>query len=353
MSQKATPKPNAFSKSQGPRRKFTPILIEKFNIKNFGLTDLEINNERSESQMIAYPRHNSSTFVFQTPEFQMTQGGIPPLGKYAKTDAQRTTIKFPFDPTQKACDDMKEMFSQIDDYMVDQSKNIFKGSVAKFKFNYKSIVRDPVEEETMEEEPKDKKEKKPKFQFWKAKLDLAYPTGEIQTTIFKRDPENPTAKPEKVSVKTPTDLSEYLTWNSKVRMIVMMNKMWADKNEKEKGSGRKYGLAFKILSMEITPRESAGSYKDAVANYAFVDEDETPNDLDAGVEDDADQDQDQDEDVEEVEVEVEVDADDADDEDDQEDDEVVDVEPVKPTPKSNPKSGTKAPAQPKTQRTKK
>ena len=316
MSQKtATQKtaPGPVNKPQG-KRKFVPFLTENFNIKNFSLTDLEIHNERNKSHMISYPRNNESTFVFQTPEFSISQYGIPPLGEYAKTDAQRTTLKLPLDPEQLGCMQMESMFSQIDTYMRANQKKIFTGSVANMKFSYKSIVREP-KKDILIPDPKAKKgsqpesstPKKPKCKFWKAKLDLTYPEGKIQTILFVRDPANPEEKPKRVTVETASELEQYMPWGSKVRMIVMMNKIWAEKNPKDEEVPQKFGLSFKVLSIETTPREKSVSYRDDIANYAFIDnEEETdeaiPNKLDSGT---TENEEEEVEEVEEEEVEEE------------------------------------------------
>lgn len=268
----------AFNKQQGGARKWVPFLLKNFNINTFSLTDLEIDNERSKAQMICYPRINNATCVFQTEEINMTQYGIPPLGDFAKTDAQRTTLKFPFDPKQPTCEVMKNSFDRIDAYMEKNVDVIFLpiNQLQKnpLKFDYVPIVREPSDDadKLIIAKPgaQPAAEKKEKFKFWKAKLDLDFATGRVLTKVYVKDPTNPTAKPELVKVDSPTDLENYLNWNSKIKMIVMMNKMWADKMPKEKGKDRKYGLGFKILQMEITPREKNNSFKDEISNYAFI-----------------------------------------------------------------------------------
>ena len=92
----------------------------------FKVDELQLNNERSKSQMIAYLRYGNGSVVFQTPEFEISQYGIPPLGDYAKTDDQRQTLKLPLDPEQEACKLLESMFSQIDKHMTKEQKEIFK-----------------------------------------------------------------------------------------------------------------------------------------------------------------------------------------------------------------------------------
>ncbi|QKF94039.1 hypothetical protein QKU48_gp0581 [Fadolivirus algeromassiliense] len=302
MSQKAVTQKAAPTTGNKPqaKRKFTPFLTENFSIKNYSLTPLE-HNERSEAHLIAYPRNKESTFVFQTPEFTLSQYGIPPLGKYATTDAQRTTLKLPLDPDQPECVQLENMFKEIDNYMKTNQKKIFAGQDTGLSYVYKSIVREPKKQQQPVSDPKKKgaapepsKPQKPKCRFWKAKLDINFDTKDIQTVVFAKNPASPDEKPTRKVVTNASDLEQYMPWGSKVRMIVMMNKMWAEKTEKDEGVPLKFGLSFKVLSIETTPREKSGSYRDAIANYAFIDDDEgsenageveqSNNNLDEGVE---------------------------------------------------------------------
>ena len=260
--------------------KFNPFTVDKFNIEHFSLTELQ-SNERSKAQLIAYPRYKEGMSVFQTPEFVLSQYGIVPIGDYAKTDAERTTLKIPLDPEQKECMDLQNnVFEPIDTHMEEPetTKELFKApNLEKVRktFKYKSIVREPQESDAIED-PKEKsdKPKRPKCKFWKARLDTDFDTGRIITSVFVKDPSNPTAKPTLQKVDTVTDLEKYMPWGSTVRFIVMMNKLWAEKNPKGDVKTRQYGLSFKILSIETTPREGGGSLRDVVQQYAFRDNDD-------------------------------------------------------------------------------
>jgi len=291
MSQKSVSQKSSTTKSTQPTTRKAPktFLADDFNIKHFSLTEIDVTNERSKSQMIAYPRYDEATVRFQTPEFQVSQYGLAPIGEYAKSDDdfQRKQLKLVLDPTQEGCVALNDMFTSIDKYMLDSQKKIFTGKLSKLKFSYKSVVREPqVQDDLIDDEEDSKKtagkEKKEKYNFWKAKLDTDFDTGKILTTVFIRDPENPTAKPKRVPVDTPTQLEQFFRWGSKVRMIVMMNKMWADKQPKEAGSDRKFGLGFKVMSLEITPSERQGLFRTEVQNYAFIDKNEGSGEAEEG-----------------------------------------------------------------------
>jgi len=221
--------------------------------------------------------------VFQTPEFTISQYGIP--GEmFAKLPIQRKTLKLPLDD-QPECKLMETMFTQIDTWMKkEQAKTFSVGNLNKLKFSYKSIVREPrvdtviedPKKKNIKQEPINAKPRVPKCKFWKAKLDLEFPSEDIQTIVYLKDPTNPNDKPQRVyDVKSADDLEKYMPWGSKVRLIVMMNKMWAEKNPKDGDSDvRKFGLTFKVLSIETTPRQKNNqSIRDALAEYAFATDD--------------------------------------------------------------------------------
>jgi len=255
---------NEEKKQQFKKPPFIPVLVKDFNIRYFRLGDLDVNNERNKLNMIAFPRYNEKNLVFQTPEFTISQYGIP--GEmFAKLPIQRKTLKLPLDD-QPECKLMETMFTQIDTWMKkEQAKTFSVGNLNKLKFSYKSIVREPrvdtviedPKKKNIKQEPINAKPRVPKCKFWKAKLDLEFPSEDIQTIVYLKDPTNPNDKPQRVyDVKSADDLEKYMPWGSKVRLIVMMNKMWAEKNPKDGDSDvRKFGLTFKVLSIETTPRQ--------------------------------------------------------------------------------------------------
>lgn len=340
------------TQKKGPR--FNPFTVDKFNIEKFSLTELE-SNARSKAQLIAYPRYGEGMAVFQTPEFTISQYGIVPIGDYAKEDKDRTTLKLPLDPEQEACMQLQtNIFEPLDNHMEDPAtqKEIFKApNLEKVRktFKYKSIIREPQETESIDD-PKEQsdKPKRQKCKFWKAKLDTDFETGRLRTSVFVRDPENPDAKPELKKVETVTDLERYMPWGSKVRFIVMMNKLWAEKNPKGTEKNRQYGISFKVLSIETTPRETGGgSLRDLVQQYAFRDEDneETPN-VEEKVTNEDNEEDNQDEDGDGDDDDDGGDDDGGDDDGDDDGDDEPEPEPPKKQPAKPAPAAAKPPAKP-------
>jgi len=108
-------------------------------------------------------------------------------------------------------------------------------------------------------------------------LNINFETKKIETSLFIKDIENPSAPPKPVVIDDIDRLDQFLKKGSIVRLIVRLSKMWADKTNKE-DVGRKYCLAFKIMSIEITPSNDSGDqFKQNFNAYAFDPEDHDNN----------------------------------------------------------------------------
>jgi hypothetical protein len=89
-----------------------------FNVKNLKINAFEKNDKSKDgvnTQYASFCRYADSLMHLQTGWFTLTQYGITQIGKYAKTDDQRVNIKFPFDPNQESCNELRTVFESIDD----------------------------------------------------------------------------------------------------------------------------------------------------------------------------------------------------------------------------------------------
>jgi hypothetical protein len=121
---------------------------------------------------------------------------------------------------------------------------------------YSPIIKVPKETD-------DEDDNKVKFDKMKINLDINYNTGEINTKVYTK--ENNDAKAIARDVKTIEDLEKYFTYGSQIRLILMVNKLWAAKTDIG-GYGRLYGAGFKVLQMEIIPRENTSVKQEFKSN---------------------------------------------------------------------------------------
>ena len=266
------------------------ITCKKFNPTNISITELDENNERSKAQSIAYVHYQyretgkPEQFIFQTDDIKLTDYGIPDLGEFVKEDSERQYIKVPFDKTQKSCLELQSMLEKIDEYVLSNQENIF-GETSKL-YKYVPLVREPIELEGIElkqhiaklEKAGKKYVKRDKPLYCKVKFDTDYNTKELETRIFDATDKN--SPPEELEIQTITELTHHVRYQSTIRMIISVNKLWAQKTSK-KGEKREFGLSMKCVLLQLKERaQSSSSLKEQIRSGAidFVDDDDEEDD---------------------------------------------------------------------------
>ena len=282
------------SQSGDKKAKRPMIKCADFNKQLLTFSAIDLANERSQ-QGIAYPRYKypkvekESNLVYTTKEIRLSQYGLPSLktnmkgagkagkGKWAgyTDDKSRGFIKVPIDPDQENCLEVEQTLSGIDEIAADEkSRAIIFGKSAK-SYKYQPIIREPQEEEVVDEDA-DKTatvgEKKQKFKFFKVKLDRDYETDKIITKVFIKQKTDDGFELSQVAVENETELEQYLTWNSTIRMIILVNKLWADKAKKPGYDSKTYGITQKVIQLEIQPNDRTRSVREDLNDYAFDDD---------------------------------------------------------------------------------
>jgi hypothetical protein len=257
--------------------------------KKLSFTDLE-ENARSKGQKIAYVRYHDaikgdSTLIMQTPWITLDTYGIPRAGEYYKDEASRSFMKVPLD-TQDSCikvlhDKMKELDTILAES--ETKKDIFGSAKTAKQYQYQPIVRVPPVEELVDSDDESGDEKNTTYArppYMKAKFHLDYESGNMKTKLYKRLTDG-TIKREEVAVKTLADIEKLVTYRSRVRLILMPNKLWALKTY----NGKKYGVSWKIMQLEVEPVQRS-TLKNVFGEDAFLDSDdeaEVTNDEPAAV----------------------------------------------------------------------
>jgi hypothetical protein len=289
------------TQSTNPKKGSAPVHCGKFESSRYSYTDLEVENERNKAQMIAYPRYTHPNggdggFVFQTDWINFTQYGLPKKGTkpgdYYMEDKDRCFLKVPLDKSQESCVQLENMLMEIDKYNVKNVETIFKNfaaskgvtpSKAAKLFTYQPAVRTPQDDDELAEvdgkssnNAGTNKPKTERFKYCKMQFNSSYPDKTITTQVYLREGEGENVKITEVSPKTPTELEDLgLGWGASVRMIVMINKLWAAKSTNQQTKTRSYGISMKIMQLEIIPRVKQGSIRDQFTKYAFIDGEES------------------------------------------------------------------------------
>ena len=257
--------------------KVPPVKSNHFDPDLMSFTELK-KNDRVSAQKLAYPRYTDRKYgetnpVIQFPRIQLDQYGIPQLGEFYESDADRKFIKVPLGPEH---DELREMLERIDERVGGEMKESILGSKHE-KYMYQPIVRrrEAPDDDSDEEGEKDTRVWHP---YIKAMLDVDYTTGHLKTKVFVRNTDPAaTEKRTLLDITTITELTEYVNYMSTIRPIVMFNKLYAANSANQSGK-RMYGVTMKIVQLEVEPSSGAAGVRSQYQTDAFLSDDEESDD---------------------------------------------------------------------------
>jgi len=260
------------------------LQLKKFEAKKLTSTELDTKSEYSKYQYVAYPRYqvdnkNDNPVHLEFPAVKITQRGITPARFLEKEDnpencLKRYEVSLPLDEEQKGCQQLATTFKSIDKQL---SSSKFKKHLLSpieewdvDEYTYSPIIRTPGRSRKKKGMDGEKITPQVRHPFFRVKFQTETVDDELQlkTVVFLRDPRNPDAPPQRQNIKTISELEKICTYGSTVRMIVMANKFWAAKNENVTGNIL-YGMTFKCMQLEVTPRVSTVQATPSFREYSF------------------------------------------------------------------------------------
>lgn len=251
---------------------------KKLDVSRISFTDLEA-NARSKNQRISYLRYRNgdsdSQLLFQTPIIELSTYGIPqkPKEDNASETYKRDHIKVPLELDKAESKALYDKLVELDTRVGEELKaDLFKKNPKEADmYEYQPVARVP------DEEVDEKGELKFRPPYFKAKLDIDYETKEVKTKVYLRTEEDGKVKRTLVEdIKTVDDLASVVRYRSKVRLILMPNKLWAANNKIGNAKKKAFGLGFKVMQIEVEPAKTV-SMKDATKDDAFIDDDMEEN----------------------------------------------------------------------------
>jgi hypothetical protein len=258
-------------KSQVTKKKGAVLALPAFDISNLSFSELDMNNERSSAQGIAYVRYKDGNLLLKTDPIKLVQGGVKKIdGKWVMTDKDRQYIRIPFDKTQPSSVALFKVLTSIDNYVKKNTKKILGKYASLFEPVYQPLVRDPFEDETRVVKPGDKVYEK--FQYCQAKLEVNFDSGRVETVVFDDTTGDGPVKVELVE-GTVTEFAEEVAWQSTAKFVLSFAKLWMAKTGKGKSKERDFGIILKLKQCAVTEKAERGS-KDTFQKYAFGDADE-------------------------------------------------------------------------------
>jgi hypothetical protein len=257
------------------------VNYNSFNANNLTFTKLEENN-RSKGQLISYSRYDPTNsgkdgaLFLQSPWFKLFTYGVPRLGEYYKTDADRSHLRVPFDLTDP---DVLSFVNKIKDIDTKFSNSdMMQTMIGKkyTKYKYQTIYRegqDQVNDDSDDETEKVNKDAPPRPPYMKVKLDTSYPDNEVRTQVFlsELDKNNKRIRTKLDNIKTIDDFANTVRFLSNVRLIIRPVKYWAHQATKK---DPQCGIVWKLVKIEVEPPKSSNTmYKQIYESDNFIDSD--------------------------------------------------------------------------------
>ncbi len=247
--------------------------FQDFEPEELDLTPFQ-ENERSKGQNIAYPRYQNegAPLMLQGPWIKMNTYGVPRAGEYYKTDNDRAFIKIPLDITNEETNEFYQKLKQIDDKFNSKEFKTKMFGVKSSKYKYVPIVREPVEDEDMDDE---NKKKYPRPPYMKVKLDTTYPEAKVKTQVFTSIMKDGKREREKQTVTTVDEFASVARFLSTIRPIIRPVKGWCEKKVRQGNDYMQYGITFKLIKIEVEPAEgTTNNLSQYMNNDAFIDSDD-------------------------------------------------------------------------------
>lgn len=265
------------------------VNYNSFNASDLTFTKLE-ENSRSKGQLISYSRYDPTNsgkdgaLFLQSPWFKLFTYGVPRMGEYYKTDADRSHVRVPFDLTDPDVLSFVNKIKDIDTKFshVDMMQSMIGKKHAKYK--YQTIYREGLDQnkddDSDDETEKVNKDTPPRPPYMKVKLDTTWPDNEVKTQVFlsELDKNNKRIRTKLDNIKTVDDFANAVRFLSNVRLIIRPVKYWAHQATKK---DPQCGIVWKLVKIEVEPPKSSNTmYKQIYESDNFIDsdtEDSLPN----------------------------------------------------------------------------
>lgn len=218
---------------------------KEVDFRKVSFKEISLNKQSKNKQYKLFPRYNEEYFIIKSPEIEINQHGIQKHNeKFYKTKESRNFIKLPIDNEENK--EFKLFLQKIDDYIKRNKKRILKQFSNAEQYIYSPFIKSKENENIQD--------------YVKLKFNTDYQTNEYLTKFY--------INKEKQEVNDIDDVDKICPFKSKVRVIMLFNKLWIAKN-RDVNKNYNFGLSAKILQMKIEPAERKKQF--SYDEYAFED----------------------------------------------------------------------------------
>lgn len=250
-------------------------LYSKMNVaENIVISDPT--GEPTQYRAIFYkdPRKNITTYTnIQSPWLKISHYGIPKLDSerevsttFYPDDTKRKAVKIPINPEDKDAVRFADLLREFDVYVgATEFRKKYIDTIVppskRGKLLYSACVKTP-----------DEYDGKVGLDYVNIKLHYKYDPEmtannmELLTKVYELKDRND-KNPVLLNINTPTELTQYINWNSEIKFIFQVVKIWTVKNE--------YGITLRFSKIYVIPGKNS---KKENVNIDFLPSDDEDND---------------------------------------------------------------------------
>jgi hypothetical protein len=231
--------------------KYNQVNITEYKFPTLEETVKKIKSNKNASKSITIlpTLFDKTKMNIQLPWIRHNSYGIP-NDKYLNTDELRMHIKLPVskDSLNNEFTEFEKTVKSWDEYFGSDEFKTLVFENKKSKYEYTPILKTPQEN--------DEKPDEVKPNYIKFKFDTNYINdngkfimGDIKTEIYKTETVDNKKTRERIeNIKKIDDLKNLIKFNSNIRLIVRLNKLWTKSEQKGMFS---YGIALKVHKLEF------------------------------------------------------------------------------------------------------
>jgi len=225
-----------------------PMRIKDIDPRNLTITDLNKGNKQLIGFINYIDKNQKSDklpekICIQTGKIKLAYGGVPRIGEFYETDAQREFLIIPMDEKEKSGKELHDFISAVDNHFSSKKikEQLFKDKASEYAYQPCLRLAKKNTEKTTNFPNLDNC--KMKFNFLQEK-DTNMRVNKTRLTKMETGVE--------VIAKTMNDLEKEICFLSEMIIVFVFNKLWASISKVANVKSKTYGVGFKIIAIKYS-----------------------------------------------------------------------------------------------------